>query len=97
MAKAYRGDTLPIVVSYDGYKFQEGDVVTAGIFDSGWNKLAEKSLTVAGECDKVQIEFSREDMYEVLGKVTIEIRTVTTSNLEMTIQKEIELKEDGLR
>lgn len=95
--KYFRGDTFPVTASYKGYKFQNGDEVTVGIFDENFNKLTEKSLTVTGECDEVQLELSRKDMYNVFGKCTVEIRTITTSGMEMTIQKEIEFKEDGLR
>ena len=46
MAKNYRGDTLPVTVSYEGYKFKKGDVVTAG------QKIAEarEGLSVAIHC-----------------------------------------------
>ena len=97
MAKYYRGDTLPITVSYNNYTFKQGDVVTVGIFDEDMTKLAEKSLTVVGECDAVQIELSKEDMHDVLGKCIIEARTITAEGVEMTIQDNAEFKEDGLR
>lgn len=101
MAKNYRGDTLPVVVSYDGYTFQRGDVVTAGILqlnDNGeYDVLKEVSLTVTGEADEAQLEFSREDMHDISGDVVLEVRTVTASNVEMTIQKNLSLGKDGLR
>ena len=71
MAKVYRGDTLPVVISYDNYKFKAGDVVTAAILkenESGeYDILKEITLTVQGDCDEVQIEFSREDMHDIDG------------------------------
>lgn len=101
MAKNYRGDTLPVVVSYDGYTFQKDDVVTAGILqlnDNGeYDVLKEVSLTVTGEADEAQLEFSREDMHDISGDVVLEVRTVTASNVEMTIQKNLSLGKDGLR
>lgn len=102
MAKQYRGDTLPVVVSYDGYIFQKGDVVTAGILQlnestAEYDVLKEVSLTVTGEADEVQLEFSREDMHDIEGDVVLEVRTVTNANVEMTIQKNLSLGKDGLR
>lgn len=102
MAKYYRGDTFPITVSYDGYTFKPGDVVTGGILQENeeteeYDVLAQITTTITGECEAVQLEFSREDMYEVSGKVVLEIRTVTVNNIEMTIQKELEFGKDGLR
>jgi hypothetical protein len=102
MAKQYRGDTLPVVVSYDGYTFKNGDVVTAGILQlnestAEYDVLKEVSLTVTGEADEVQLEFSREDMHDIEGDVVLEVRTVTAGNVEMTIQKNLSLGKDGLR
>ena len=101
MAKNYRGDTLPIVVSYDGYTFKKGDVVTAGILqlndDEEYEVLKEVSVTVPSEAEEVQLEFSREDMYEISGEVVLEVRTVTIADVEMTIQKNLSLGKDGLR
>jgi hypothetical protein len=102
MAKIYRGDTLPVVVNYDGYKFQPGDVITAGILQLNesteeYEVLKQISLTVTAEADEAQLEFSREDMKDVSGEVTLEVRTVTASGVEMTIQKELEIRKDGLR
>lgn len=101
MAKLYRGDTLPVTVSYDGYTFKEGDVVTAGILQLNDNNeyevLKEISLTVTGECEEVQLEFSRGDMYDISGDVILEVRTVTKGDVEMTIQKSLSFGKDGLR
>ena len=102
MAKNYRGDTLPVTVSYDGYTFKKGDVVTAGILQlnestAEYDVLKEVSLTVTGEADEVQLEFSREDMHDIDGDVVLEVRTVTNANVEMTIQKNLSLGKDGLR
>lgn len=101
MAKYYRGDTLPITVSYDGYIFKEGDVVTAGILQLNesdeYEVLKEISLTVTGDCEEVQLEFTRKDMHDISGDVILEVRTVTTANTEMTIQKNLSLGKDGLR
>lgn len=97
MASYFRGDTFPVVVKYSNYTFQEGDVVTVAIFDKEWNTLAEQELVITGECEEVQVELSREQMHDVLGECVVEARTVTTSNLEMTIQREVDFKEDGLR
>lgn len=102
MAKNYRGDTLPVTVSYDGYTFKKGDVVTAGILQlnestAEYDVLKEVSLTVTGEADEVQLEFSREDMHDISGDVVLEVRTVTNANVEMTIQKNLSLGKDGLR
>lgn len=97
MAKYFRGDTLPVVVSYDGYKFKRGDNVTVGVFSEDMaRKYAEVSVDVTSECDEVQVELSREDTREMLGNCVLEARTIS-GNTEMTIQKEIEFKEDGLR
>lgn len=102
MAKNYRGDTLPIVASYDGYTFQKGDTVTAGILRSNedteeYDVLKEVSVVVQSEAEEVQLEFSREDMYDISGDIVIEIRTVTAGGVEMTIQKNLSLGKDGLR
>lgn len=102
MAKNYRGDTLPIVASYDGYTFQKGDTVTAGILQLNedteeYEVLKKVSLIVPSEAEEVQLEFSREDMYDISGDVVIEVRTVTAGNVEMTIQKDLSLGKDGLR
>ncbi len=102
MAKYYRGDTLPVVASYDGYRFKPGDVVTAGILkrddeESDYNLLAEVSLTVTSEADKVQLEFSREQMHDIEGDVVCEVRTVMANGVEMSIQKSLTIGRDGLR
>lgn len=102
MAKNYRGDTLPIVASYDGYTFQKGDMVTAGILQLNedteeYEVLKEVSLIVSQEAEEVQLEFSRENMHDISGDVVIEVRTVTAGNVEMTIQKNLSLGKDGLR
>lgn len=102
MAKNYRGDTLPVVASYDGYTFKKGDVVTAGILQLNeeteeYEVLKEVSVIVPSEADEVQLEFSREDMYEISGDVVLEVRTVTAGDVEMTIQKNLSLGKDGLR
>lgn len=101
MSKYYRGDTLPVTVSYDGYTFQEGDVVMAGILqlndNAEYEVLKKISSTVTGECEEVQLEFSREDMYDISGDVILEVRTVTKGDVEMTIQKSLTFGKDGLR
>ena len=102
MAKNYRGDNLPVTVSYEGYKFKKGDVVTAGILQLNedteeYEVLKEVSITVTGEADEVQLEFSREDMHDISGDVVVEVRTVIENNFEMTIQKNLTLRRDGLR
>ena len=101
MAKQFRGDTLPVVVSYEDYIFKQGDVVTAGILQLNDNEeydvLKEVSVEVTGECEEVQLEFSREDMHDIEGDVVLEIRTVTAGNVEMTMQKSLSLGKDGLR
>lgn len=102
MAKNYRGDTLPVTVSYDGYKFKKGDVVTAGILrlnedTEEYEVLKEVSITVPGEADEVQLEFSREDMHDIEGDVVVEARTIVSDSMEMTIQKNLTLRRDGLR
>lgn len=102
MAKNYRGDTLPVTVSYDGYKFKKGDVVTAGILrlnedTEDYEVLKEVTLEVTGEADEVQLEFSREDMHDIDGDVVVEARTIVSDSMEMTIQKNLTLRRDGLR
>lgn len=102
MAKNYRGDTLPVVVSYEGYTFKKGDVITAGILQLNENTaeydvLKEVRLEVTGEADEAQLEFSREDMHDISGDVVLEVRTVTAGGVEMTIQKNLSLGKDGLR
>ena len=59
--------------------------------------LKEVSVTVPSEADEVQLEFSREDMYDVDGDVVLEVRTVTAGDVEMTIQKNLSLRKDGVR
>ena len=88
---------MPVVVSYDDYTFKEGDVVTAAVLDEDLNVLVEHSVTVTGNADEVQLEFTREDKWDISGSVIIEARTVTASNVEMTIQKKITLGKDGIR
>ena len=102
MAKNYRGDTLPVTVSYEGYKFKKGDVVTAGILrlnedTEDYEVLKEVTLEVPGEADEVQLEFSREDMHDIDGDVVVEARTIVSDSMEMTIQKNLTLRRDGLR
>ena len=102
MAKNYRGDTLPVVASYDGYTFKKGDVVTAGILQlneetEDYDVLKEVSVIVPSEAEEVQLEFSREDMHDISGDVVLEVRTVTAGDVEMTIQKNLSLGKDGLR
>lgn len=102
MAKNYRGDTLPIVASYDGYTFQKGDMVTAGILQLNedteeYEVLQEVSVVVSAEAEEVQLEFSREKMHDISGDIVIEVRTVTAGDVEMTIQKNLSLGKDGLR
>lgn len=101
MAKIYRGDTLPVVISYDNYKFKAGDVVTAAILkenESGeYDILKEITLTVQDDCDEVQIEFSREDMHDIDGDVIVESRCIIGGVLESTLQKKLKLRRDGLR
>lgn len=101
MAKNYRGDNLPVVAKYDGYLFNVGDVVTAGILrlndKDEYDVLKKVSVEVRGQCEEVQLEFSREDMQDISGDVIIEVRTVTANNVEMTAQKKLQLGKDGLR
>ena len=100
--KFYRGDTFVVTASYDGYTIGPGDVITAGIFqkngdDEEYTLLKEVSITATDSADEVQLEFSREDMKDIEGDLMVEVRTVTASDTEMTIQKEINLGKDGLR
>lgn len=93
---------MPVVASYENYKFQKGDVVTAGILQLNesteeYEVLKEVSVIVPSEADEVQLEFSREDMFEIDGDVILEVRTVTAGDVEMTIQKNLSLGKDGLR
>lgn len=103
MAKYYRGDTLPIVASYDGYTFKKGDIITAGIFaqpegdEEFGEPLAKVSVTVKEDGDEIQLEFTREQMHDIDDEVVIEVRTVTAGNVEMTMQKTLDLRRDGLR
>lgn len=103
MAKIYRGDTFPFTVAFDGYTFQAGDVITASFMskteedDAEYTKLKTIEYTVQNECEKVQLEFSREDMYDISGDVVLEVRVVTTSGVEMTVQKEYSIGKDGIR
>ena len=104
MAKYYRGDTIPVVVSYDGYRFQPGDVVTGAIFikpesdeDDLGEALATVEINVLEAGDEVQLEFSREQMHDIAGEVIVEARTVTNGNVEMTVQKNLDLRRDGIR
>ena len=103
MAKYYRGDTLPIVASYEGYTFKEGDIITCAIFEAVDTEtadlgeaLATITTTVLSSADEVQLEFSREQMHDIAGEVIIEVRTVS-GNTEMTIQKTLDLRRDGIR
>lgn len=100
--KYFRGDTLPIVASFDNRKFQAGDVITGAILqredeDSEYEIKAEVSVESTGEADEVQLEFSREQMYDILGDVVVEIRLVTNGNVEATLQKKLTLERDGIR
>lgn len=103
MAKIYRGDTFPFTVKFDGYTFQSGDTITASFMsiadeeDSEYTRLKTIEYTVQNECDKVQLEFSREDMHDISGDVVVEVRVVTSSGIEMTAQKSCLLRKDGIR
>lgn len=105
MAKIYRGDTFPFTVAFDGYTFQAGDVITASFMskedeeeeDTEYTILKTIDYTVQNECEEVQLEFSREDMYDISGDVVLEVRVVTTSDIEMTVQKEYSIGKDGIR
>lgn len=100
--KYFRGDTLPVVASFDNRKFQAGDVITGAILqredeDSEYEIKAEVSIESTGEADEVQLEFSREQMYDILGDVVVEIRLITNGNVEATLQKKLTLERDGIR
>ena len=102
MAKIYRGDTFPFTVAFDGYTFQTGDVITASFMsktedDAEYTRLKTIEYTVQNECEKVQLEFSRDDMYDISGDVVVEVRVVTSSGIEMTAQKSCSLRKDGIR
>lgn len=105
MAKIYRGDTFPFTVKFDGYTFQSGDVITASFMskedeeeeDTEYTILKTIDYTVQNKCEEVQLEFSREDMYDISGDVVLEVRVVTTSDIEMTVQKEYSIGKDGIR
>lgn len=91
-----------MVASYENYKFQKDDVVTAGILKLNetteeYEVLKEVSVTVPSEAEEVQLEFSREDMFDIDGDVILEVRTVTAGDVEMTIQKSLILRKDGVR
>lgn len=100
--KYYRGDTLVVTASFEDRKFQAGDVITGAVMqradeESEYQVLAETSIESTGEADEVQLEFTREQMYNIDGDVTVEIRLVTNGNVEATLQKEITLERDGIR
>lgn len=102
MAKFYRGDTLPVVASFENRPFQEGDVITGAILqredeDSEYEVKAEVSVTSEGEADEVQLEFSRSQMHDIDGDCVVEVRLVTNGNVEATLQKPITLRKDGVR
>ena len=102
MAKYYRGDTLPVVASFENRKFQAGDVITGAVLqreddDSEYTIMAETSIVSTGEADEVQLEFSREQMHDIFGDVVVEVRLVTNGNVEATMQKAITLERDGVR
>lgn len=102
MAKYYRGDTLPVVASFENRKFQAGDVITGAVLqrdddESEYEVKAEVSITSTGEADEVQLEFSREQMHDIEGDVVVEVRLVTNGNVEATLQKAITLGKDGVR
>lgn len=103
MAKIYRGDTFPFTIKFDGYTFQKGDVLTASLMsttdeeDSEYTRLNSIEYVVQNECEKVQLEFSREDMYDISGDVVVEVRLITSSGIEMTAQKKCSLRKDGIR
>ena len=101
MEDNFRGDTLPIVVFWDDYVFQEGDEVTVGIFEinskGNMELLKSQTIVVEGEAERCQFEFSREEMKDIIGEVIIEARVITNANVERTIQGTLNLREDGLR
>lgn len=102
MSKYYRGDNLPVVADWKGYTIQVGDVITGAILQrqdeqSEYKVLAEEIVVAQETADKIQIEFSREKMKNTDGEVTVEVRLVTKDNVEMTVQKNIELRKDGIR
>lgn len=101
MEDNFRGDTLPIVVFWDDYVFQEGDEVTVGIFEinskGNMELLKSQTITVEEEAERCQFEFSREEMKDIIGEVIIEARVITNANVERTIQGTLNLREDGLR
>ena len=91
-----------MVVNFEDYKLQKGDVVSAGILrlieDTGeYEVLKEVSVTVASEADEAQLEFSREDTYDISGDLVIETRLIRNNAVEKTLQKAITLGKDGLR
>lgn len=102
MAKYYRGDTLPVVASWDGYTIQAGDEITGALLtreteEDEYKILQELKVTATETADEVQLEFSRELMHEVEGDIVIEVRIVTIGDVEMTVQKIIDLRKDGIR
>jgi len=105
MAKFYRGDTLPVVASFENRKFKAGDVITAAVLqrvdeddeDSEYEVKAEVSVTCTGEADEAQLEFTREQMHDIDGDCIVEVRLVTNGNVEATLQKPISLRKDGVR
>ena len=102
MAKIYRGDTFPFTVAFDGYTLKPGDMLTARFMsktedDTEYTRLKTIEYTVQNECEKVQLEFSREDMYDISGDVVLEVRVVTITGTEMTVQKEYSIGKDGIR
>ena len=102
MAKYYRGDTLPVVASFENRKFQAGDVITGAVLqreddESEYEVLAQVEVVSTGEADEVQLEFTREQMHDIEGDVVVEVRLVTNGNVEATMQKAITLEKDGVR
>jgi hypothetical protein len=102
MAVFYRGDTLPVVVNFEDYKIQKGDEIIVGILRWDESKeefdvLKEISTIAKGNADEVQLEFSREDTYEIFGDLVIEACLLRNGNTEKTMQKKIKLEKDGLR
>lgn len=97
MAKVFRGDTLPVMVKYKNYEMDKGDKVTIGIFDENMQKKIEKTIEIQDKCSSIQIELSREETHDLLGKCIIEARLITRFNMESTIQTKINFKEDRLR
>ena len=103
MAKIYRGDTFPFTTSFEGYTFKPGDKITASFMSKDDDDTAEYTILktieyeVKNTCEKVQLEFSREDMHDISGDVVLEVRVVTSTGIEMTTQKDYTIRKDGIR